>query len=368
MPLYIRRRRDTGALEIYGTVRPAGEKTGIRVRVRAGSDDEATAREEAIAYEREILRNFHLGERPDVRSFAEAVRSYVNHETRSTRTVDTALRLVRYFGTMRLDQINQEVVDKARAILLRPGAAPATVTRNLIGPLRAILTHAADQDWCAPPRIKAPSIGRRPPQFLLPAEVEALIGKAAPHLKPLLRFLVCTGCRLGEALALEWRSVDLAGRRVTLWEGETKSGRRRVIDLVPAAEAALRGLDHRVGRVFLTQRKRPYPPSEVGGGQIKTAWARACGEAGLAGEWHERPRPDRPGVVRVFRPAAGPHVLRHTWASWTYALNPDPLALMAAGGWSDLKLVERYAHLIPAGHAEGIRRVWGLEVRKEMRA
>lgn len=347
MPLRIRRRRDTGALEIYGTVRPAGAETGVRVKCRAGSDDEATAREEAIALEREILRNFHLGQRPDVRSFAEAYRSYLTTEKRSIRTINTALRLVRHFGTMRLDQVGQEAIDKARVAIF-PEVSAATVARELVVPMRAIMRHAAERQWCAMPLLRAPAIARRRTAYLLPHEAEALIDASSAHLKPLLRFLVCTGCRLSEALALEWRSVDLRGARVTLWEGDTKSGRRRVVDLVPAATRALEELGHRTGRVFLTARRRPYRSSEEYGGQIKTAWGSACRAAGLSG--------------------MGPHVLRHTWASWTYALNPDPLALMRSGGWSSLALVERYAKLLPAGHEDAIRRAWGLVAAKEKRA
>lgn len=340
MPLKIRRRRDTGALEIYGTVRPAGARSGVRVRERAGSDDPATAREEAVAREREILRNFHLGERPDIRTFAEAVRSYITHEPRSTRTIKSTLRLVQHFGTMRLDQINQEAVDKARPIVLRGGASPATVTRNLVAPIRAILVHAARRGWCSVPLFDVPHSDKRRPTFLLPHEVEALIAAAPPHLAPLLRFLVCTGCRLGEALGLEWRDVDLRGARAILWEGETKSGKRRIVELPPAAVEALRGFAHQTGRVFLTQRLKPYRTSEESGGQIKTAWHSACAKSGLEG--------------------IGPHVLRHTFATWHYALHRDPLLLQRDGGWSSMALVERYAKIMPAGHEDAIRRVWGL--------
>ena len=53
-----------------------------------------------------------------------------------------------------------------------------------------------------------------------------LIDAAAPHLKPLLTFIICTGARLSEAIELEWRDVDLEGARVIFWR--TKTGRRRV--------------------------------------------------------------------------------------------------------------------------------------------
>ena len=41
------------------------------------------------------------------------------------------------------------------------------------------------------------------------------------------------------------------------------------------------------------------------------------------------------------------HDLRHTWASW-HVQNGTPLhALQELGGWSDIRMVQRYAHLAP---------------------
>jgi integrase len=61
-----------------------------------------------------------------------------------------------------------------------------------------------------------------------------------------------------------------------------------------------------------------------------------------------------------FRPKHSPHVLRHTWATWHYAVNKDLLLLKREGGWASVAQVERYAHLMPAGYEDEIRRVWGL--------
>ena len=79
--------------------------------------------------------------------------------------------------------------------------------------------------------------------------------------------------------------------------------------------------------------------SRMGGGHIRTAWAAACRRAGVV--------------------ATGPHVLRHSFASWHYAIHRDLLRLRDAVGWSSVDQVERYAHLMPAGHEDAIRRVWG---------
>lgn len=72
------------------------------------------------------------------------------------------------------------------------------------------------------------------------------------------------------------------------------------------------------------------------GGQTKTAWKGALRRADL-------------------NPDLTPHDLRHTWASWHYALHKDPLKLKQDGAWSSLDLVERYAHLMPGGYEDQIR-------------
>ena len=63
--------------------------------------------------------------------------------------------------------------------------------------------------------------------------------------------------------------------------------------------------------------------------------------------------------VRVgIDPDLTQHDLRHTWASWHYALYRDPLKLKLEGGWASLDQVERYVHLMPAGHEAAIEAFW----------
>jgi integrase len=102
-----------------------------------------------------------------------------------------------------------------------------------------------------------------------------------------------------------------------------------------------------VGSVFRTATGRTYADrGRTYGGQIKTAWRTAIRKAGLD-------------------PELTPHDLRHTWASWRYALNRDLLALKIEGGWSSVLLVERYAHLMKDGYQADIRRFWGIGEREE---
>lgn len=352
MPLSITRR--AGALYIVGTVRPAGQERGIRIRRRAGTDDARLAAEEAAALEARILRDHHHGERPAARSFAAAVTAYLQHEQRSDGTKALVRRLLGHFRQTPIDQIGQESADRACRALCRPDAAPGTVIRNVLAPLSAILTHAARRGWCQRPTFQAPRVPKGRTPYLTPEQFEALRAAAAPHLRPLLTVLVCTGMRLGEALALDWSAADLRGARIRLEADTTKGGRVRVVSLPPAAVAALAGLPHREGRVFRA-RGRTLPDGRVlpglpyretgsgGGGQIKKAWATACARAEIED--------------------VTPHVLRHTFATWHYALHRDLMKLRDEVGWSSVALVERYAQLMPEGHEKGIRRVWGIGAR-----
>jgi integrase len=168
-----------------------------------------------------------------------------------------------------------------------------------------------------------------------------LIAAATGHLKPLLIFLLGTGARVSEALLLDWQDVDLAGGRAIFWQ--TKSGKRRVAELPPRVIAALAELPHREGRVFRHQRGDYTVGEHRAGGEFRSAWLTAIRRAGLD-------------------PKFTPHVCRHTWATWHYALNKDLLGLKAEGGWGSVSMVERYAKLMPAGYEGEIRRFLGDEM------
>jgi len=337
MPLKITRRKDTGALTITGTVKlPDGQ--GVRVRTRAQSDELAIAREEAAALEARMLRDAWHGQRRGTRSFGEAVIAYLESQTRSAGTMRRLNRLLRAVGDVPLGSISQETATRARQAMLSKDAAPATVRRGVIVPLRAVMLHAHHLGWCDAPHFQTPREPQGRTRYLLPSEAERLVLAAAPHLKPLLIFLLCTGARMSEALELEWRDVDLIGQRAIFWR--TKGGRRRNVYLPPRTVVALAVLPNQSGPVFLTHGARPYADrARQGGGQIKTAWRATCRRAGLG-------------------PEITPHDLRHTWASWHYAVHRDLLALKVEGGWSSVALVERYAHLMPAGREAEIETFW----------
>lgn len=367
MPLGIRPRKGRdGALTISGTL-TLSDGSKVRVERRAQSDDPAIAAEEARNLEVKILRDDWYGERSGGRGLAAAVLAYINaHPEATDDTKARYNRVLRALGDVSVGSIGQETVTKllndgflmaarhrqavARAERLglphppRPTPSPATITREIINPLRAACSMVgAHLKFVVPREHEGRTI------YFMPEEAEAVIA-CANHLAPLLIFLGCTGVRLGEARGLRWDDrpapIDLIGRRLLLFADQTKARKQRIVELTPRAVEVLRSLPHRSGSVFRRPDGEPYTSENRD--PMKTAYAAALRRANLGPEFTK-------------------HVWRHTWATYHYALNKDPLKLMIDGGWSDLKLVTRYAHLMPAGCENDVRRFWGLRPTSDQR-
>lgn len=344
MPLHVIRRPDTGKLQITGIVRlPDGKR--LQVRQRAGSDDLRLAQEEATALESQLLRDAYHGERRGSRRYGDVLEIWLNAAPRANGDHDRHLRILKALGDVTLAEVNQEAVNRVRQKILKPEAAPATILRGVISPIRAVLNFASAQSppWCDPPRFTVPKQPSGRTNFLLPEELQRLVAVAAPHLQGLILFIADTGARMSEAIELEWPDVDLSAPRVNFVK--TKQNRPRMnVPLSPRSVAALACLPHRDGRVFRTNTGEPYEDKgRQEGGHIKRGWLRALARAGL----DTRP-------VRLT-----PHDLRHTWATWHYAQHRDLLRLQIEGGWSSVDLVTRYAHLMPEDLVEQIPLFWG---------
>jgi integrase len=331
MPLKLVQRKNSKTFYVRGTVR------SIRCFETSGTSDKTAAEAYRAKREAELYEEALYGKRVVV-SFQRAALNYLEFEARPVRTKDYIGRLVTHFGPMPLAMIDQSAAEKAVKAILKADAAPATKVRSVYVPLTAVLNHANRRGWCGRPQFDLPSIPSGNTRWLMPSEAQSLINNAAEHLKPLLLFLVCTGARMGEALDLDWDDVDLAASKVVF--RVTKNSVPRAASLPRAAVAALAALSGKEGRVFRRRDGQPYGDRfREGGGQIKTGWRGACRRAGITD--------------------ARPHDLRHTWASWFYAVSKDPMLLKAEGGWKSLHMVERYAHLMPSELVSTITEVWG---------
>lgn len=327
MPLKLVRRPKTPHWVMRGTVR------GLSIEESTRTGDRKAAERIRIRRENALLDQSIEGSRAVV-TFEHAAESYMI-ETRNTRFLAP---IIRHFAGKLLASIRQAEIDRM-AGKLYPGASPATINRQAIGPAVAVLRHASRKEWCDRPiiaRRKEPA-GRI--RWLTHAEADALIDAAADHLKPLLIFYFLTGARVSEGLYLDWSQVDLGRGHATFLK--TKNGDARGVALAPRLVAALANLPHREGAVFRRPDGEPYERRESdSGGQIKTAFKGACRRAGITN--------------------FTPHDCRHTWASWHYAENRDLLTLQRVGGWKTIQMVQRYAHIDTGPLGDTVRRLsWG---------
>lgn len=314
--------------------------------------------------EAELYEELRLGRRGAV-SFVSAAVAYLEFEERGPNTTKKVLRLANHFKDKSLSAIGQAQADSACA-LLRDGAAPATRIREIYTPLASIINFAARRKWCERVEFDRPETPSGKTRWITPTEALTLIRSAAPHLQPLIRFILCTGARMAEALDLDWADVDLKSAHVRF--RDTKPGRDRIAALPASAVVTLANLPFpdpkkvRAGRVFRADNGAEYTSRQrLSGGQTKTAWRTACIRAGLS-----EPLTDKKGKPvldakkrPVMVPTLTPHDLRHTWASWFYCLSKDLLLLKHEGDWASLNMVQRYAHLVPADLRDQISLVWG---------
>jgi integrase len=271
--------------------------------------------------------------------------------------------LIPAFGPLRLRQITPALVDHLQTRLLGEGLKPATVMRV-----------REELHWCLERairlgqlvvnplvRVDAPKVRQAEQEWTFLSDDElAAYEKAAeaehPTWRALLLAAVRTGLRDGELCGLQWSSVDLERRVLTVTtsrtklsgkrskpsggdlggdlggdsgggrvvEGPPKSGRGRAVGISPQLLALLRELPSRFagGYVFLDPRTGgPISPDQVRHPHLRVL--------------------TRAGIARHVRP----HDLRHTWASHM-AMRGAPLAkIQKLGGWSDYRMVLRYAHL-----------------------
>lgn len=224
--------------------------------------------------------------------------------------------------------------------------APSTVAR-----WRAIFV-AALAEGCralsagAPPKIQG--VQQETDErvvYLTDKEREALLAAYNPKAGPVALVLAYQGLRAQEALRLDWRYVDLGRRSIYVAnegrsqkpprDGEaakrTKTRRGRSVPMHPKVYEMLKELHDRLkkpdlGIVFMSRWGKPYSDTRgKGGNPITKAHMRACERAG----------------VKNFRP----HDWRHDWASRMVMAGVDLETLRKLGGWSNLRMVQRYAYV-----------------------
>ena len=209
-----------------------------------------------------------------------------------------------------------EMLDRLIAALRKRGNSNATINRKMAALSKLLRKAFKMGDIHSLPEFRRQKEKSGRIRFLDPEEETRLFDAIRLRNESYYNFcifLVDTGARLGEAIALRW--TDIHQNRVTFWV--TKSGRSRS---VPLTARALETVARR--------KKRLGPFAEIDQQQFRAVWNLAKADVGLETD---------SDVV--------PHVLRHTCASRLVRGGIDIRRVQMWLGHQTLQMTMRYAHL-----------------------
>jgi integrase len=313
---------------------------------------------------------------------AWAARAIANRSKATDRTKADYLRdLERHFADLApipLDELTDDDVTAWTANRRAAGLADKTV-RNLHGFASSLYVDALRQ---YPPLVARNPFAQRLSDrasikteemvFLTPQEFATVLAYVRDEYRPLIRFLVGTGLRFGEATALTVRDIELLAPRKTVtvtkawkrtgtatWEiGEPKTRRsRRTISI--SNELVLMLAELTAGKrnsdlVFAGPHGLRLPHIDV----YKRGWAPAVARARVCDACYEPQRNKR--GLRPLTPTPCDHVgaldktprlhdLRHSHASWLISDGVPLAAISRRLGHSSITItVDRYGHLDPS--------------------
>jgi len=304
-----------------------GAHLGVRVFQSLGTGNRPEAERLLAKLQAQIFEQSIRGSVRAAQTFAGAALMYME-KGKERRFMEP---LLRHFGDLPIDQIDQRAIDEA-AIAIYPNASNDTRNRQVYTPMSAVLKSAGLRF-----DIQRPGLSAGVTRWITHEEAARLIAACSPHLRPLVMFLLLTGARAGEALWLDWHCVDLANANVSFLN--TKNGESRGVPLHRDLVAELASLPHREGEVFRRPDGKPYErprgdSDRSAGSRIKTAFQGAVKRAGLTN-------------FRV-------HDCRHTFATWHFAEHRNLIALKELGGWKQISMVQRYAHVNSKTYLESI--------------
>lgn len=313
-------------------------------------------RAEAIAYEARERTRLEAGEAlesrvaPTFSAFcAEKYRvhaeMHLKESTWKVRQYQLA-NLIEWFGETKLTGFSTDAVEKYKQHRLGQGAKPVTINTEL-SQLRTVLNYA--KQLGAPTckftikHLPVRGIGRvtwwtEQQIAMLLAEVE----REAPAILPLVVFVANTGVRKGEAIALEWKSVDLERGEIRIWPSEYWQPKSDEPREIPISDALLPWLS-RVGAskrwVFTSRdgaRFAYWPKRQFDRARKLAGHADSCGK-----------RNDKKCTCGAEGLRGGPHTLRHSFASHFLKSVPDIFLLAKVLGHSHARTTKLYAHLLP---------------------
>jgi len=244
-----------------------------------------------------------------------------------------------YFGKIPLNKITSLQIEEFKAKKQVDGLCNKSVN-NLLGIIGKCLRTA--QEWeiiDKIPKIKSLKVAPQAVNYLNEKEYNLLLESIdqKSQFYEMLLFTLRTGVRIGELLALDWSDINYANKSITIKRnvvngivGSPKNNKFRTIYLAQDIFQMLSIRKRASGLVF---------PGENG-----TYYSRFSCRRSLEKFCHKA------NVKRI-----GWHGLRHSFASQLATNGVSLKTIQELLGHSDLKMVQRYAHLEPITLREAIQ-------------
>jgi integrase len=326
---------------------------GQRHQVRLGRNVSRTVARELAAVERSkaLRQDAGIGgrKRKDI-SFDKAAEEFLkwaeaNHRPRSVQNYRWNLdQLKKSFAGKMLSQISPFNVEKHKQARIADDAKVAA--NREISCLRNLFYRCVDWgkfDGANPARqSKGNQAGRLTKEpltrlrFLSHEEETSLISASTEPLRTVILIGIHAGLRIkSEALSLEWGDIDFRRGQITVQAVHAKNGESRTVPMNTVLKEALTRLRERSdgsGRIFVSRSGQPFR-------SIRTQFTTACRNAKLAD--------------------VTPHTLRHTFASRLAIAGVGLRTIQELGGWKEIRMVLRYAHLSDQHKADAVERITG---------
>ncbi|MGZ8094993.1 MAG: tyrosine-type recombinase/integrase [Methylosarcina sp.] len=295
---------------------------GRRIQQTAGTQIKQEAQELHDRLKAEAWRVKNLGDKPRY-TWQEAVIRWLTEQSHKKSIRDDKMHLRwlnQHLKSTKLDEINRAKIDAIKSAKLCEGVSNATVNR-MLALIRSILNSAKNNwEWLETvPTVKLLPEPKKRLRWLTKEEARRLLTELPEHLEAMARFTLATGLRESNVTGLQWSQIDMLRRCAWIHADQAKA--EKAIG-VPLNDEALAIIQLQVGRhdmYVFTYEGEPVTRAN------NHAWRKALVRAGISDfRWHD---------------------LRHTWASW-HVQNGTPLhVLKELGGWAELTMVLRYAHL-----------------------
>lgn len=329
--LTIRRRGKNSTFYIRGSV-TLGNKSIIVKEFSTGTSDADAASHLMAEYETTLRNELMFG--PTVKlvnaTIADAFNSYLSKTPPPCPSDILRIgKLNAVIADMKLDDL-QEAWNLYRVSYLSKHK-PAGQDRYRAALQAAVNVHRSEHRL-DPTRLKGIKFKNQRVRFLSLDERDRLIGAYAPHVQPIATMLAFHGPRVQTALQIRWgvMGVDMENRSI-LFE-HSKTSTLQAVPMHDRVHQALLPLWLKAGcetgrHVFLNSRGVPYQDTRKskipGGNPLKKTHSTAL----------------RRAEIHDFTV----HDWRHHWASHCVRAGIDLITIQKMGGWSSLRMVERYA-------------------------